>query len=83
MPVLDKENYIAKAISNSLLSDLSSLVGHNIDIVSEQFQGQPLTCRVVLVNDKMLTIDKSSGHEQLKKLINNQDIIIQFEYHNP
>ena len=69
MPVLDKENYIAKDISNSLLSDLSSLVGHNIDIVSEQFQGQPLTCRVVLVNDKMLTIDKRSGHEHLKKLI--------------
>ena len=79
---LKSENKISNGLFDSLSANLSSLVGHNIDIISEQFHGKPLSCRVVLVNENVLSIDRSSDAGQLNNLINNQDIIVQFNFNN-
>lgn len=80
MAVLTKNNRIGKNISSAISSNLPSLVGKNIDLISEQFKGKPLTSRVVLVNDMTITIDKSIDTDQLDKLSNNQEIIVQFDF---
>ncbi len=60
--------------------DLSSLVGRNITIFSEQFPGNSLQSRVVMVNDNRLSIDRGKNHGKIDELINNQNIITQFDY---
>jgi hypothetical protein len=58
--------------------DLSSLVGHEITLYSEQFPGKPLRTKVVLVSNGILSVDRSGGGGMIDSLINNQKTIVQF-----
>lgn len=81
MTVLSKkEQNISAEVYNALMSNLNSLVGRNILIQSEQFQGQPIKSKVVLVNNKTISVDRSGGQGMIEELLNNQDVIVQFEY---
>lgn len=81
MTVLMKnEHDISTEVYNALMKNLNSLVGRNILIQSEQFQGQPIKSKVVLVNNKTISVDRSGGQGMIEELLNNQDVIVQFEY---
>lgn len=75
-----KEQNISAEVYSSLMNNLNSLVGRNILIQSEQFQGQPIKSKVVLVNDKTISVDRSGGQGLIEELLNNQDVIVQFDY---
>ncbi len=58
--------------------DLSSLVGREIVLFSEQFQGRPLNTKVIMVNNGVLSVDRSGGGGMIDTLINNQKTVVQF-----
>lgn len=60
--------------------DLSSLVGHEITLFSEQFRGKPLTTKVVLVANGVLSVDRSGSGGMVDSLIGNQKAVVQFVY---
>ena len=60
--------------------DLSSLVGHEITLFSEQFRGKPLVTRVVLVANGVLSVDRSGAGGMVDSLIGNQKAVVQFVY---
>ncbi|UCG61696.1 MAG: hypothetical protein JSV52_15525 [Candidatus Zixiibacteriota bacterium] len=60
--------------------DLSSLVGHEVTLYSEQYRGKPLTTKVVLVTNGILAVDRSGSGGMIDSLINNQKIVVQFVY---
>lgn len=60
--------------------DLSSLVGHEITLFSEQFRGKPLTTKVTLVANGVLSVDRSGSGGMVDTLIGNQKTIVQFVY---
>jgi len=69
-----------EGVINSLEMDLSSLVGREIIIFSEKYQGKPIKSKVVLVNEHILSIDHSGSVSLLDKLFDDQEIIVQFLY---
>lgn len=65
----------------SLLTfETSTLVGREILIFSEQFPGQPLISRVVHACGKVISIDRQGSLGRVDSLVNNQRVVIQFEY---
>mgnify|MGYP001611710941 CR=1 FL=1 len=60
--------------------DFSTLVGKEILIFSEQFAGQPLKSRVVLVKDRTLSADRSGNGGRIDSLVNNQVLTLRFDY---
>ncbi|UCD62824.1 MAG: hypothetical protein JSW34_08640 [Candidatus Zixiibacteriota bacterium] len=60
--------------------DLSSLVGREVTIYTDQFQGKALQTKVVMVAGNMITVDRGGGGGMIDCLINNQRAIIQFEH---
>jgi hypothetical protein len=60
--------------------DLSTLVGHEITLFSEQFRGKPLTTRVVLVANGVISVDRSGSGGMVDSLISNQKAVVQFVY---
>ncbi|UCE23380.1 MAG: PilZ domain-containing protein [Candidatus Zixiibacteriota bacterium] len=58
--------------------DLSSLVGREIVLFTEQFQGKPLSTKVIMVNNGILSVDRSGHSGMIDTLINNQKTIVQF-----
>jgi len=62
------------------LFDFSSLVGREVILFSEQFQGKPLTTRITFTSKGSLTIDKSGSNGAIDALVHNQPIVLQVEY---
>ncbi len=62
------------------LFDLASLVGREIVLYSEQYPGKPLSTRVIMVNNSSMAIDRGKSSGLIDELINNQKIVLQFEY---
>jgi len=62
--------------------EISTLVGREVLIFSEQFPGQPLTSRVVHASGTMISIDRQGSLGRVDSLVNNQRVVIQFEYKN-
>lgn len=60
--------------------DFSTLVGKEILIFSEQFAGQPLKSRVVLVKDRTISADRSGNGGRIDSLVNNQVVTLRFYY---
>lgn len=60
--------------------DFSSLVGNEIVIFSEQLGGQPLKSRVVLVNDRTISVDRTGNAGRIDCLVNNQMVTLKFNY---
>jgi hypothetical protein len=60
--------------------DFSSLVGREIVLFTEQFPGKRLTSRVIMVNHSVISIDRSKSCGLIDDLVNNQKIVVQFEY---
>lgn len=58
----------------------STIVGREILIFSEQFPGQPLTSRVVHASGTTISIDRQGSLGRVDSLVNNQHLVIQFEY---
>ena len=58
--------------------DLSTLVGHEITLFTEQFQGKPLKTKVVMISGGVLSLDRSGAGGTIDNLITNQKAIIQF-----
>ena len=60
--------------------DLSSLVGREIKLFSEQFPGKEIMSRVVLAQDRELVIDNGGKSTQIDNLVHGQTVILQFVY---
>ena len=60
--------------------DLSSLVGHEIPLFTEQFRGRSLRTKVVMVSGGVVSVDRSGGSGMIDCLINNQRTVVQFDY---
>jgi len=60
--------------------DFSSLVGNEIVIFSEQLGGQPLKSRVVLVNGRILSVDRTGNAGRIDSLVVNQTVTLRFYY---
>ncbi len=60
--------------------EFSSLVGNEIKIFSEQMAGQPLNSRVVLVNNRIISVDRTGNGGRIDSLVNNQVVTLQFNY---
>ena len=59
---------------------LSSLVGHDILLLSEQFANTPLYSKVVLAQEGVLSIDRGGSGGMIDKLENDQVVLVQFSY---
>ncbi len=60
--------------------DFSSLVGREIVLFTEQFPGKRLTSRVIMVNQNVIAIDRSKSSGLIDDLVNNQKVVVQFDY---
>ncbi len=60
--------------------NLSYLAGMEIAIFSEQTGGQPLKCRVVSVNDRVILIDRTGTAGRIDSLVDNQVVTLRFNY---
>lgn len=60
--------------------DLSSLVGREVILYTEQFRGRSLKTKVVMVSGDVLSVDRSGGSGMIDCLINNQRAVVQFDY---
>lgn len=60
--------------------DLSSLVGHEITIFTDQFQGKPLKTKVIMVAGGVLSVDRGGGSGMIDCLISNQKAIVQLSH---
>ena len=60
--------------------DFSSLVGREIVLFTEQFPGKRLTSRVIMVNRSSIAIDRSKSSGLIDDLVNNQKLVVQFDY---
>lgn len=60
--------------------DFSLLVGHELTLFSEQFPGKPLKSKVILANDREITIDRSGGSGLVDNLVSNQKVTIRVPY---
>ena len=60
--------------------DLSSLVGREISILCDQFTGKKLTSRVIMINEKRLSLDRSMNSGLLNEILDNQDITVLISY---
>lgn len=60
--------------------DFSILVGNEIVIFSEQIAGQPLKSRVILVNNRVISVDRSGNAGRIDSLVNNQTVTLRFDY---
>ncbi len=60
--------------------DLSSLVGHEVVLFTEQYEGKSLSTKVILVSNGSITVDRSGANGMIDSLINNQKAIVQFVY---
>ena len=56
--------------------DLSSLVGREITIFTDQFQGKPLRTKVIMVTGGVLSVDRGGGSGMIDCLISNQKAIV-------
>ncbi|MFQ5454383.1 MAG: hypothetical protein ACE5D6_09390 [Candidatus Zixiibacteriota bacterium] len=62
MAVHTEEKKSPGDVIDSFQMDLSLLVGREVIIFSEQFQGKPLKTKVILVNDKIMSLDRSGSN---------------------
>ena len=60
--------------------DFSLLVGRTLSLYSEQFPGRELSSKVVLANDREITIDRGGGSGLIDNLVNNQKVTIRVKY---
>jgi len=60
--------------------DLSSMVGHEIKLFSEQFAGKELCIEVLSVSDGQILGGTGTGFEAINNLVNNQSVVLQFIY---
>lgn len=60
--------------------DLSSLVGREIRLYSEQFPGKEIPTRVVMAQERELVIDNGSKSNLVENLVHGQSVILQFPY---
>lgn len=60
--------------------DFATLVGREVTVFSEQFQGKPLVTRVTSTSNGALTIDKSGCNGAIDTLVHNQPIVLQIDY---
>ena len=77
---VDTSKQISSKVMESLRKELSTLVGRDILILSDQFENYPLYCKVVLVHENILSIDRGGADGKINELDNDQDIIVQFDY---
>jgi hypothetical protein len=60
--------------------ELSQLVGTRITVFSDQFPGQGLQIRIVSCTNRRLVAENGSQGDIVENLVNNQVVIIQFQY---
>lgn len=60
--------------------DLSSLVGREIRLFSEQFPGKEIPSRVVMAQERELVIDNGGKAGLVENLVHGQTVILQFPY---
>jgi hypothetical protein len=60
--------------------EFATLVGREVTVYSEQFQGRPLMTRVTSTSNGALTIDKSGCNGAIDSLVHNQPIVLQIDY---
>ncbi|KAA3637811.1 MAG: hypothetical protein DWP97_00090 [Calditrichaeota bacterium] len=76
----EKSEKKEKEVQSNLKIELSSLVGHDILIISDQFVNTPLYSKVVLAQEGVLSIDRGGSNGMIDKLENDQVVLIQFSY---
>ena len=58
--------------------DLSTLVGHEVTLFTDQYQGKPLSTKVVMVNGGVISLDRSGCNGMIDTLVTNQQVVVQF-----
>ena len=58
--------------------DLSVLVGHEVTLFTDQYQGKPLCTKVVMANNGVIALDRSGSNGLIDSLITNQQVVVQF-----
>ena len=74
-----RKNNGGTAVSEITL-DYSALVGHDVVLFTEQYKGQPVRSRVVMVGEGCLSIDRGGSYGVVDSLVNNQKVVVQFRY---
>lgn len=60
--------------------DVSSLVGREIALYSDQYPGRPLTGKILSANDSQVVVGRSAGDHLIDSLLGNQKLYVQFHY---
>ena len=80
MPTTDNQKVASGTGIDSQHFDFSTLVGREIVLFTEQFPGKRLTSRVIMVNQSVISIDRSKSSGLIDDLVNNQKVVVQFDY---
>lgn len=79
--VIEKQMMENKDLAfESMRLDLSSLVGQEVNIYSEQIPGKKLVSRVMAVSNNQVQINQAGSAGLIDNLVNRQKMIIQFAY---
>lgn len=73
---------ISKKVFESIQSDLSSIVGREVLIISDRFEGKPLKSKVLLANESVLSLDRSGNNGLIDEFKNDDKLMIQFDFKN-
>ena len=76
----DKGKSLEKTQIESFRLDLSSLVGREITLYSEQFPGKPLKTKILAASTGSITIGRSGSAGQVDDLVTSQGLFVQFDY---
>ncbi|RKX22785.1 MAG: hypothetical protein DRP35_01105 [Candidatus Zixiibacteriota bacterium] len=65
---------------DSNMLDLSYLVGREIFILCDQFTGKKLSSKVIMINEKRLSLDRGMNSDFFDQLGDNQDVTVFIKY---
>ena len=60
--------------------ELSGLVGRELLVMSNQLPNKSIYTKVVMVHDNIISIDRGADDNEVSKIDNDQNIIVQFDY---
>jgi len=78
-PVAERPGQERFAIDASRL-DFSLLIGGELTLFSEQFPGKPLKSRVVLADNREISLDRSGSSGLIDNLVSNQKVTLRVGY---
>ncbi len=65
---------------DALRLDLSTLVGHDVELYSQQFPGKQLVTRVMACAGREIQISNAGGEGLVDNLVSRQTLVVKFKY---